>query len=61
MIDMGFKPNLVAHNSKLEGLLRSEKWYIAINLLKVMKAKLPRPNIRSYKILIQRGFIGKKR
>ncbi|KAL0371531.1 UNVERIFIED_CONTAM: Pentatricopeptide repeat-containing protein, mitochondrial, partial [Sesamum angustifolium] len=53
MIDNGFKPDIIAHNTMLEGLLRSKKRSDAIKLFEVMKSKGPLPNVRSYAILIK--------
>ncbi|KAL4349951.1 hypothetical protein S245_032828 [Arachis hypogaea] len=39
MIDKGFKPDVVAHNIMLEGLLRCKKKSDAIKLFEIMKAK----------------------
>ncbi|KAK2965250.1 hypothetical protein RJ640_020005, partial [Escallonia rubra] len=38
MIDMGFKPDIVAHNTMFEGLLKGKKKSDAIKLFEVMKA-----------------------
>ncbi|THG06651.1 hypothetical protein TEA_005274 [Camellia sinensis var. sinensis] len=53
MIDKGFKPNIVAHHTMLEGLLRCRKRSNAIKLFEVMKSKGPYPSARSYTILIR--------
>ena len=39
MIDEGFKPDIVAHNIMLEGLLRCRKRSDAIKLFEAMKAR----------------------
>ncbi|KAI6674541.1 hypothetical protein NL676_002447 [Syzygium grande] len=65
MIDKGFTPDIVAHNTMLEGLLRSKKRSDAIKLFEVMKAKGPSPNVRSYTIMVRdfckQGFGNQKR
>ncbi|KAI7991587.1 Pentatricopeptide repeat-containing protein [Camellia lanceoleosa] len=53
MTDKGFKPNIVAHHTMLEGLLRCRKRSDAIKLFEVMKSKGPYPSARSYTILIR--------
>ncbi|KAF8388385.1 hypothetical protein HHK36_027052 [Tetracentron sinense] len=45
MIDMGLKPDIVAHNTMLEGLLRGKKRSEAIKLFELMKAKGHVPNM----------------
>ncbi|GAB4841768.1 hypothetical protein Ancab_022490 [Ancistrocladus abbreviatus] len=44
MIDHGFKPDIVTHNTMLEGLLKAKRRSDAIKLFEVMKAKGPTPN-----------------
>ncbi|CAK7348413.1 unnamed protein product [Dovyalis caffra] len=53
MLDKGFKPDIVAHNTMLEGFLKSKKRSDAIKFVEVMKAKGPSPDVRSYRILIR--------
>ncbi|KAI7979870.1 Pentatricopeptide repeat-containing protein [Camellia lanceoleosa] len=53
MTDKGFKPDIVAHYTMLEGLLRCRKRSDAIKLFEVMKSKGPYPSARSYTILIR--------
>ncbi|KAL7168748.1 hypothetical protein ACSBR2_033898 [Camellia fascicularis] len=53
MTDKGFKPDIVAHHTMLEGLLRCRKRSDAIKLFEVMKSKGPCPSVRCYTILIR--------
>ncbi|GMY05235.1 pentatricopeptide repeat-containing protein, mitochondrial, partial [Fagus crenata] len=48
MIDKGFKPDIVAHNIMLGGLLRCRKRSHAIKLFEVMKARFKQQEIASF-------------
>ncbi|GER55050.1 pentatricopeptide repeat (PPR) superfamily protein [Striga asiatica] len=53
MIEHGLKPDVVTHNTMLDGLLTCGKRSDAIKLFEVMRSnKGPNPNVRSYTILI---------
>ncbi|RWR76454.1 pentatricopeptide repeat-containing protein, mitochondrial-like protein [Cinnamomum micranthum f. kanehirae] len=53
LVDKGLKPDIVAHNTMLEGLLRGKRRSEAIKLFELMKSKGPSPNVRSYTIFIR--------
>ncbi|KAM0922964.1 hypothetical protein ACQ4PT_005831 [Festuca glaucescens] len=53
MLDKGMKPDVVVHNTMIEGLLRGQRRPEAVKMFDLMKAKGPSPNVRTYTMLIR--------
>lgn len=53
MLDKGMKPDVVVHNTMIEGLLRGQRRPEAVKMFELMKAKGPPPNVRTYTMLIR--------
>uniref|UniRef100_A0A0A9EK68 Pentacotripeptide-repeat region of PRORP domain-containing protein n=1 Tax=Arundo donax TaxID=35708 RepID=A0A0A9EK68_ARUDO len=53
MLEKGMKPDVVVHNTMIEGLLRGQRRPEAVKMFELMKAKGPPPNIWTYTMLIR--------
>ncbi|RCV18141.1 hypothetical protein SETIT_3G276600v2 [Setaria italica] len=53
MLEKGMKPDVVVHNTMIEGLLRGQRRPEAVKMFELMKAKGPPPNARTYTMLIR--------
>ena len=52
MLEKGMKPDVVVHNTMIEGLLRGQRRPEAVKMFELMKAKGPPPNVWTYTMLI---------
>ncbi|GJM88337.1 hypothetical protein PR202_ga04388 [Eleusine coracana subsp. coracana] len=53
MLEKGMKPDVVAHNTMIEGLLCGQRRPEAVKMFELMKAKGPQPNVWTYTMLIR--------
>lgn len=53
MLEKGMKPDVVVHNTMIEGLLRGQRQPEAVKMFELMKAKGPPPNVWTYTMLIR--------
>ena len=53
MLEKGMKPDVVVHNTMIEGLLRGQRRPEAVKMFELMKAKGPPPNVWTYTMLIR--------
>uniref|UniRef100_A0ACD5U4H5 Uncharacterized protein n=1 Tax=Avena sativa TaxID=4498 RepID=A0ACD5U4H5_AVESA len=53
MLEKGMKPDVVVHNTMIEGLLHGQRRPEAVKMFELMKAKGPPPNVRTYTMLIR--------
>ncbi|PUZ66455.1 hypothetical protein GQ55_3G309400 [Panicum hallii var. hallii] len=53
MLEKGMKPDVVVHNTMIEGLLRGQRRHEAVKMFELMKAKGPPPNAWTYTMLIR--------
>uniref|UniRef100_A0A0D9WFH2 Pentacotripeptide-repeat region of PRORP domain-containing protein n=1 Tax=Leersia perrieri TaxID=77586 RepID=A0A0D9WFH2_9ORYZ len=53
MLEKGMKPDVVVHNTMIEGLLRGQRRPEAVKMFELMKAKGPAPNVWTYTMLIR--------
>lgn len=53
MLENGLKPDVVVHNTMIEGLLRGQRRPEAVKMFELMKAKGPAPNVWTYTMLIR--------
>ncbi|CAN6224215.1 unnamed protein product [Urochloa humidicola] len=53
MLEKGMKPDVVVHNTMIEGLLCGQRRPEAVKMFELMKAKGPPPNARTYTMLIR--------
>ncbi|KAF0925792.1 hypothetical protein E2562_018448 [Oryza meyeriana var. granulata] len=53
MLENGLKPDVVVHNTMIEGLLRGQRRPEAVKMFELMKAKGPAPNVWTHTMLIR--------
>ena len=53
MLEKGMQPDVVVHNTMIEGLLRGQRRHEAVKMFELMKAKGPPPNAWTYTMLIR--------
>ncbi|AQK85383.1 ATP binding protein isoform 1 [Zea mays] len=53
MLEKGMDPDVVVHNTMIEGLLRGQRRPEAVKMFELMKAKGPPPNVWTYTMLIR--------